>query len=117
MPIKKKIQPKITVTVYSRKKMTSNQAKTQKITKEMFVICRKSVKDGLTYIKNCGDIKKVYIIRDQKHKMIKSYSYRNNAWHPINKGGYYGGYKIGNPLPVCSCGVGHCNDPDHPTCG
>lgn len=112
---KKKNINKPFITIYSRKKMTPHEAQTQSIPSENIILTLRSLDSSKKYIRNNGDIKKVYVLRDEKNKLITSYSYHKNRWAPINMGGYFGGYKIGNPRPVCSCGFGACNDPYHPT--
>jgi hypothetical protein len=101
--------------ISKRRKMTQHEAKTQSITKENQVTSVRSLKAGKKFIKNSTECANVYVLRDDKGKMIESYSFHKNAWNPIRMGGYFGGYKIGEPRPICSCGFGKCNDPLHPT--
>jgi hypothetical protein len=111
-----KTQNKPVITIFTRNKMTSTEAQTQRMTKEHKTTSVRSIQAGVSYIRNQGDIKKVYILRDSTNKMINSYSFVYNKWATINMGGYLGGYKIGNPKSRCSCGAGGCDDPAHPIC-
>ena len=111
----KKTQNKPVISISRRKKMTSAQAKTQSITDEFKTTTVRSLKAGVSYIQNQRDIDNVYILRDGNNRMIESYTFLKKEWRPVKMGGYFGGYRIGNPKPMCSCGAGRCEDPLHPT--
>jgi hypothetical protein len=108
-------QNKPIITIFSRNKMTSTESKTQPMTKEHKITTVRSIKAGVLYIETQGNVNHVYILRDDRHQMIHSYSF-NTKWQTINMGNYFGGFKIGNPKPYCSCGAGMVDDPDHPSC-
>ena len=110
----KQTQNKPVISISKRKKMTSTQAKTQSIPDEFKTTTVRSLMAGVSYIRNQRDVDNVYILRDGNNRMIKSYSFLNKEWRPINMGGYSGGYRIGNPKPACSCGAGKCEDPLRP---
>lgn len=80
-------------------------------------MCFSTEKYGIDWIKKNGDKLYVYVLRNRKGELLTSYCWKNKRliWGPINRGGYYGGYRIGNPRQVCACGLGRCNDPLHPT--
>ena len=111
----KQARNKPVITISVRKKMTSKQSKTQSITQEFKITTVRSIESGISYIQNQRDVSNVYILRDHTNRMINSYSFLKNEWRPINMGGYFGGYRIGNPKPVCPCGAGMCNEQRHPT--
>ena len=100
---------KPTFHIFTRKKMTSVEAKTQAITKEHKKTTVTSIKSGVSYIKQQRDPNSIYVLRNDKNEMIRSFSFRKHEWFPINMGGYFGGFKIGNPKGD------QFMDPLHPT--
>jgi hypothetical protein len=101
--------------IYERRRM-NEKAQTHELTKEKYTEQYFSKKQSaIQYIRSCTDFNKIFIIRKRAGDMVNSYSYKNSMkmWTVLNRDGYFGGYKIGNPKLPCFC-MGECKDPKHP---
>lgn len=89
-----------------RKKMGANAA-TEKLTNEESLNLKfPDKKIAINWIEQNGDHSNVYIIRNRSDEMLESWCWKKESkkWGTINRAGYFGGYKIGNPNIMQSCG-------------
>jgi hypothetical protein len=109
--------------IYKRQRM-GKDSQTQELTKETFTnVSFPSEKGAIEWIREQHDHGTIFVIRNRKDEMINSYGWKSSGsiWGVINRTGYFGNYKIGNPNDPnrpscfqCNCG-GPCKDPNHPS--
>lgn len=120
MPFKKKYKTVSFYVIYQRQRMGID-AQTTNLTNESIVINCKPflfLKEAVIWIKKQRNHGLIFIIRDQKKQMINSYGWKKNKleWGVINRDGYFGGYKIGNPDDQNGPSRSQCNECSKPSC-
>lgn len=120
MPKDKKFsEPKPIYFLFQRDKMGSNAA-TEPLTKEEKVsnLVFNKPTFALDWILANGNHGKVYVIRDRELHFVISYVWKQDKkqWGPLNRGGYFGNYKIGNAQQLLECGCCYMNvsEKQHP---
>lgn len=97
--------------IYERQRMGANAA-TEPLTSETYTkINFPQKKSAVQWIQQQQDHGKIFIIRNRKDEMLESYCWKHdrNIWDTINRSGYFGNFKIGNPTTI-ACPFCHGTD-------
>lgn len=85
--------------IFCRQRMGKDAGSQPLTTEHDTKTCFADKKSAVYYIQSQRDHGQIFIIRDRAGGMVNSFVWKHsqNKWGVINREGYFGGFKIGNP--------------------